>query len=130
MSVKSLSVQVGGDHYKKYVYQPLEFAEKAQLTPIIFCAFKYVCRYKDKNKPVEDLQKALHCIDVFEECGVEKLSLYNIDYLTKFLQQFDDKQRDILYSILRLQGSKVLVNEVRSKIKNLLMEIENDKSSS
>ena len=32
----SLKTQVGGSHYKKYRHQPLEFAEKHGLSPIIF----------------------------------------------------------------------------------------------
>lgn len=47
---KSLEIQVGGDHYKKYAIQPLEFAEKIGLNPICFSAFKYVTRFKDKKR--------------------------------------------------------------------------------
>lgn len=55
--------QVGGDHYKKYPIQPLEFIMKNNLG---FCegnVIKYVLRHKNKNG-VEDLEKAKHYIEM------------------------------------------------------------------
>ena len=120
----SLKTQVGGSHYKKYRYQPLEFAEKHGLSPIIFCIFKYVCRYRDKQKPVEDLQKALHCVDIFVECGKEKDILYNVDRLSEFLEQFDKEQAEAIFDVLRLQGDKSQADEVRININHLLKGVQ------
>lgn len=107
MSVpKSLQTQVGGDHYKKYAIQPLEFAEDAGLSPIIFCAFKYVCRYKDKGQGEQDLKKALHCIDVFLECGRPKPMLFDINEITDFLLQFEKPHATALFELLKLQCDK------------------------
>lgn len=119
---KSLQTQVGGSHYKKYVVQPLEFAEKAELTPIIFCIFKYVCRFKDKNKPVEDLKKALHCIDVFLECGHVKPLEFELAHIIEFLSQFDKTHAEALYAVLELQTEKTVVqaNKTRNAIYLLL----------
>lgn len=121
---KSLQTQVGGSHYKKYAIQPLEFAEKAELTPIIFCIFKYVCRFKDKNKPNEDLKKALHCIDVFLECGRVKPLAFELAYIIKFLWQFDNTHRSALYEVLKLQTEKTVAqaDKTRSAIYLLLGE--------
>jgi bbp48 len=119
---KSLQTQVGGNHYKKYAVQPLEFAEKAELTPIIFCIFKYVCRFKDKNKPVEDLKKALHCIDVFLECGHVKPLAFELAHIIEFLSQFDKTHADALYAVLELQTEKTVAqaNKTRNAIYLLL----------
>lgn len=121
---KSLQTQVGGDHYKKYAVQPLEFAEKAELTPIIFCIFKYVCRFKDKGRPREDLKKALHCIDVFLECGREKPLSFELVKIVEFLSQFDKTHADALYAVLELQTSKTVMqaDKTRNSIHALLGE--------
>lgn len=102
----TLKKQIGGDHYKKYMVQPLEFAEKVGLHPIIFCAFKYVCRYKDKNGK-EDLNKALHCLSIHKEIGKEKDVMINTEYLYDFLGQFDESQAQAIFAILQSQGRKV-----------------------
>lgn len=119
---KSLQTQVGGSHYKKYAIQSLEFAEKAELTPIIFCIFKYVCRFKDKNKPVEDLKKALHCIDVFLECGHVKPLAFELAHIIEFLSQFDKTHAEALYAVLELQTEKTVAqaNKTRNAIYLLL----------
>lgn len=121
---KSLQTQVGGNHYKKYAIQPLEFAEKAELTPIIFCIFKYVCRFKDKNKPVEDLKKALHCIDVFLECGHVKPLEFELAHIIEFLSQFDKLHGSALFEVLKLQTEKTVMqaNRTRNAIYLLLGE--------
>lgn len=116
----SLKKQVGGEHYKKYKVQPLEFAEHLALTPIVFCIFKYVCRYKDKGKPIQDLKKALHCVDVFVECGKEKSLCISIQKLNDFVCQFDEKQSEALTKVIFLQGEKSKANEVKLAIYSLL----------
>ena len=58
-----LDVQVGGDHYKKYTIQPVEYIIANGLG---FCegnVIKYVTRYRDKGG-VDDLKKARHFIDL------------------------------------------------------------------
>ena len=82
---KTLQKQVGRSHYKKYAIQPLEIAEKIGLKPILFSAFKYVVRYKDKNG-LQDLDKALHCLEIFNEIGKEKELFIGLDDLADFLK--------------------------------------------
>lgn len=104
---KTLRQQVGGSHYMKYLIQPLEFAEHIGLSPTIFCAFKYVCRYKDKNG-LEDLQKAKHCIQIFRDCGLEKSIEIDDNKLIDFLSQFDELQGKAIFALIQLQGNKRL----------------------
>lgn len=118
INCKSLMKQVGGSHYQKYQKQPLQFAEQAQLNPIIFCAFKYVCRYKDKNGK-EDLNKALHCLSVFEEIGTEKRIILTNDYVKDFLNQFTGLHKLALAEILEVAQDKSKLWKVELLIKEL-----------
>lgn len=62
----ALSVQVGGEHYKNFTIQPIEFIHKNNLSFIQGNVIKYVTRYKEKNG-IEDLKKAKHYIDLLIE---------------------------------------------------------------
>ena len=58
-----LNKQVGGNHYKGFKIQPIEFIHANN---IAFCeanAIKYLCRHKEKNGK-QDLEKAKHYIDL------------------------------------------------------------------
>ena len=62
-SMKSYKKQVGGNHYKKYKIQPVEFIVKNNIG---FCegnVIKYVLRFKDKGG-IADLEKAKHYIEL------------------------------------------------------------------
>ena len=61
--MKSLKKQIGGNHYKKYKIQPIEFILKNNIG---FCEaniIKYVLRFKEKGG-VNDLLKAQHYIEL------------------------------------------------------------------
>ena len=58
-----LDVQEGGDHYKKWRIQPVEFAMLNSLDLCQANVIKYVCRFRDKGGR-EDLLKAKHYIDL------------------------------------------------------------------
>lgn len=60
--MKALDKQVGGDHYKKYKIQPIEFTIANKLSFLQGNIVKYVTRFQDKNG-IEDLTKVLHYID-------------------------------------------------------------------
>ena len=65
-SMKSYKKQVGGNHYKKYKIQPVEFIIKNNIG---FCegnVIKYVLRFKDKNG-IADLEKAKHYLELLIE---------------------------------------------------------------
>jgi hypothetical protein len=62
----ALGEQIGGDHYKKMVIQPAEFATKNNLGFLAGCVVKRVCRYRDKNGR-EDLEKAIHELQLLIE---------------------------------------------------------------
>lgn len=123
---QTLKTQVGGDHYKKYKKQPLEFAEKLGLTPTIFCAFKYLTRFKDKGKPDEDIGKCLHCIDIFVEIGETKQLVYSYDELSEFLGQFEKPHAEAINSLLLLQNDKTVADYVKENVRALLEDYKNE----
>ena len=62
----ALKSEVGGNHYKEFRIQPIEFIEGNELGFSVGNVIKYVCRYKHKNGK-EDLLKARHYIDLLIE---------------------------------------------------------------
>ena len=64
--VSALDKQVGGDHYKKFVIQPIEFSGRNHLPFLEGCIVKRVCRHKDKGG-IEDLRKAQHELELLAE---------------------------------------------------------------
>lgn len=62
----ALNQQIGGEHYKKLLYQPIMFISKMHLSFSQGCIVKYVSRYKQKNG-IEDLKKAIHYCKLAQE---------------------------------------------------------------
>jgi len=58
-----MSVQHGGDHYKKLAIQPAEYCHKNGIGFLAGSAIKYVTRYGCKNG-AEDLKKAIHFLQM------------------------------------------------------------------
>jgi len=58
--------QVGGNHYRRMIIQPVEFIERNKLGFCVGNVIKYVCRYPHKGG-IEDLRKARHYIDLLIE---------------------------------------------------------------
>lgn len=67
----ALDRQVGGDHYKEYAIQPVEFIHDNEIP---FCegnAIKYLCRWRTKGG-IADLEKAKHYIDLLIQLETRK----------------------------------------------------------
>ena len=65
-NLNAFDIQIGGDHYKHYAIQPLQFIEANKLSFAEGCVVKYLMRYKDKGG-IKDLKKAKHYIDLIIE---------------------------------------------------------------
>ena len=66
--MSALDIQVGGDHYKEMPIQPMEFCLANKLDYATSNVIKYVTRKKgDKDKRREDLNKAIHSIQLLAE---------------------------------------------------------------
>jgi len=63
----ALDVQVGGDHYKNYKIQPWDFIYYNDIPFTEGCIIKYICRYKKKGTPIEDLKKIRHYVNILIE---------------------------------------------------------------
>ena len=55
--------QVGGDHYKDLVIQPVEYVHANKIPFIEGSVIKYVTRWRAKNG-IKDLEKAKHFIEL------------------------------------------------------------------
>ena len=67
-----LKEQVGGDHYSKLAIQPVTYINANGLSYLAGNVVKYISRYNHKGKPLEDLQKAKHYIDLLIELEDKK----------------------------------------------------------
>ena len=76
MTEMAMEKQVAGTHYKKLAIQPMEYSMKNNLNSCQHTIVKYVTRYKDKNG-IEDLKKAIHCIEMLMEFEYGKSKGYN-----------------------------------------------------
>lgn len=123
------NIQVGGDHYKGYVVEPIKVAMESQLDPCTFSIFKYILRYHDKNG-CEDLKKALHYIDILNELQFHsnmdtysfiKNCLLNGSLLTDFQKKA---------FLILAEFHKVDDNEYLKDLKLLIKEEMNDKYGS
>lgn len=98
---KATEQQVGGSHYKQFKIQPMEMAEKLGLPPTIFSAFKYVVRAPFKGKFDEDLNKCIHCLQLFAElsdCVI--LNMVSPREYMEFLSQFDTEHKKLVHAVL------------------------------
>ncbi len=64
--VKATDAQVGGNHYKGFVIQPVEFIHKNNLGYIEGCIVKYICRWREKGG-IQDLDKVIHYTEILKE---------------------------------------------------------------
>lgn len=66
--MSALDKQVGGNHYKHYKIQPVEFSTKNKLGFLQGCIIKRISRYNiEGGKGLEDLNKIKHEIDLIIE---------------------------------------------------------------
>lgn len=65
--------QVGGNHYKDMLIQPIEFIVANGIPYTEGNVIKYVCRWKKKNG-LADLEKAKHYIDMLIETEKQRIA--------------------------------------------------------
>ena len=58
--------QIGGEHYKKFSIQPVEYIHANKLTYLVGNVIKYVTRHQYKNG-AEDIKKAIHYCELILE---------------------------------------------------------------
>lgn len=68
----AIDIQIGGDHYKKYRLQPIQFADENWWPASLAYALKHITRHQDKLGR-QDLEKAKHYIQLRAEVGAPPL---------------------------------------------------------
>jgi Protein of unknwon function (DUF3310) len=63
---KAIDSQVGGDHYKNLVIQPIQYAHANNLDFFQGAIVKYATRWKNKNG-LQDLEKIIHITQMYIE---------------------------------------------------------------
>ena len=58
--------QVGGDHYRRFALQPVEFCQRNNLPYCESNVIKYVTRHRFKNGK-QDIEKAIHYLQLLLE---------------------------------------------------------------
>jgi hypothetical protein len=64
--MSALDEQIGGNHYKEFKIQPIEFLHQNNIPWCDGNVIKYVCRHRAKNG-LQDLLKAKHYLEVLIE---------------------------------------------------------------
>ena len=72
LDLKASEKQVAGSHYSKLKIQPMQYCLENNLNYGQSNTIKYITRYQDKNG-IEDLKKAIHCIELLIEFEEAKL---------------------------------------------------------
>ena len=128
-----LTVQIGCNQYNGS-YQPIELMEKVNMHPACSFVFKYIYRHKNK-KGLEDLQKALHCVDLMELLGnkfydgVDSIikndanDEYEFHKFIKANEQLDANQIRAILAIMNRDGK-----ELKEVINKEMEEYYSDKS--
>lgn len=80
-----LQYQVGGDHYRRFSYQPVMFFRETNLDFDRANAIKYLARVGHKGDPVEDLEKAAQYLQFYE---VRRM--YENSLCEQFVDQIDE----------------------------------------
>lgn len=93
--------QIGGNHYK-IEYEHWDFVVDIKCPYLPAIALKYVSRWRDKGRPIEDLRKALHYLQKTIERGsypsAERHNFYG--FVGKFIKQFCDEDQTLMMHIL------------------------------
>ena len=63
---RAIDKQIGGNHYKNFKIQPIEFITANKLSFIQGNIIKYICRY-DKKNGKKDIDKVIHYCELLKE---------------------------------------------------------------
>lgn len=105
----SLKKQVGGSHYKKYEYEPVQLFLDTGLNYCLANAIKYLTRIGvDKDKGSLGIKKSVHYLQMYKEYLedniVTGLNEGHLKYTETFLKQFESNPpvKECIEAILEL----------------------------
>ena len=131
-------IQVGGEHYKGYDYQPLDLIENLNLSFAEGCILKYVIRFRDKGGK-EDLLKALDYArrELLKELKKDpkdrgkQVDPHNVAEVLSFCAQdrILEEDRDFIFDVANYLHSGLMVkvaDTIMTKIKSTYDKEEED----
>jgi hypothetical protein len=65
--------QIGGDHYMRMGIQPMVYSMANNLNPIQHTIIKYVSRVDLKGNGDEDIEKAIHTLQLWQQWREDEL---------------------------------------------------------
>lgn len=96
------SKQVNGTHYKKLAYEPWDLALNIGMNGVMLFLTKYIVRWRDKNG-IEDLEKALHCIEKLQEFGFLNIKGFFITKVIKLIMSYFGLGKYLGYTKKKIQ---------------------------
>jgi len=114
--MSALNTQIGGTHYKNFEYQPADFLQDAGLGWCESNVIKYVARHRFKNGE-QDLDKAIHYLQILHEKGWKRKKVKNIDLAFRFYSQFSGDEFNLILGIC-LKTSFLHLISIAEKLKN------------
>lgn len=115
-----LDIQVGGDHYKNYRIQPIELYSKFELGFKEASIIRYCIRHKNKDGK-QDLQKALHLVEMLQHFNNPIGRMIDIEYIEAFVHQ---NKLDTFMVIVLEELSLWIHSKSNNHLINLALEIE------
>lgn len=108
MDIAMKGIQVGGDHYQGYEYQPIELIEDLKLSFTEGCILKYAIRFRDKGGK-EDLLKALDYTKrelpklLQKKPEKKEINRKAIGFIVSFVSQdrINDEDRDFILDVAK-----------------------------
>lgn len=110
-----LDYQVGGDHYRRYKYQPIELIAALGLAFELANAVKYLARLGHKGDPLQDIQKIRQYLDFYER----RQEAARLDVL-KFTDQIEDPVVSLAISTIcagDVKCARILVDQLEKQYK-------------
>lgn len=112
MSDNALEVQVGGDHYKNYNIQPIEYITKAGLSYLQGTIFRYAIRHRNKNG-AEDIEKAKHYAQIAKQMyhnhtfrgRMKTVYGYTVQFIEK--NEIPEKEAEIILMLIQCNWEKI-----------------------
>ena len=109
--MSAIERQVGGDHYKNFKIQPIEFSTLNNLGFIEGDIIKRICRYQSQEDPIKDLNKIIHETQLIKE----------IRY--GYADSFDDPDSDISLDVFLIDLTQLISTQDKWSKEELLTVI-------
>ena len=87
--MSALDTQIGGNHYKSMAIQPAQYIVANGIGFLEGMVIKYVSRWEKKGG-IEDLEKAIHCLQLRVEMAKQGKGMAPVGKLEKYPNRGDE----------------------------------------